>query len=532
MQGLQGFDPSQHEWIQAWLSRLNAESQLLKFFEPSGVNEFGRLLTSLSVEDPERFREFSGDLLPKILRALLDTDTDDSSWARLFDEVTSSFPEIDCFDRSQILWLIRQVQATDDLIAKLRTTIESGEINVEQGLENWRQDILAGAMLPDTIRPDAFSLGQNLASTPGDVVFENQLFQLIQYRPNTATVHENPVLLVPAFVNRFYILDLSGEYSMVRWLVDQGHTVFLISWVNPTEMLAPYEMTHYVLDGALAALDQIERMLPRAKTQLMGYCAGGVIATILAAWLSARGEDRIASLSLLTTLLDYEDPGPLGHFVSADSIESIRKPLTDMGYLPAELMLRTFASLRPHDLLFGRVLNSYVLGQRGKPFPLLHWLGDGTRTPASLVLWVLEELYLNNTLVADTPIELAGQTIDIASITCPVFLFGAESDDISPWPSVMMAARHFSKTPTCVLGEGGHNAGVITPPAKNRHHHYVLNSKDPFNKQSAEKREGSWWVTWNEFLLSYASDEVSPPKPGGGLRPVIEEAPGRYVKQP
>ena len=200
-------------------------------------------------------------------------------------------------------------------------------------------------------------------------------------------------------------------------------------------------MTHYVLDGGLSALDQIERILPRARIQVMGYCAGGVIAAILVAWLTARGEDRVASLSLLTTLLDYCEPGPLGHFVSKDSIESIRKPLMDMGYLPAELMLRTFASLRPHDLLFDRVLNSYVLGQRGKPFSLLHWLGDGTRTPASLILWILEELYLKNTLVEKPLIELGGRPIDIASIACPVFLFGAEGDDISPWRSVMKAAN-------------------------------------------------------------------------------------------
>ena len=532
MQGLQGFDPSQRDWIQAWLSRLNAECQLLNFFEPSGVNEFWRLLTSLSVDDPDRFRQFSRELLPKFLGALFDAETDDSVWVRLFDEVNSVLPEIGVYDKSQVLWLIRQVQANSELFEKSRKIFESGEINLEQGLENWRQDILAGAMLPDTIRPDVFSLGQNLAATPGDVVFENQLFQLIQYRSSTERVHENPVLLIPAFVNRFYILDLSDEYSMVRWLVDQGHTVFLISWVNPTELLAPYEMTHYVLDGGLSALDQIERILPRARIQVMGYCAGGVIAAILVAWLTARGEDRIASLSLITTLLDYCEPGPLGHFVSKDSIESIRKPLMDMGYLPAELMLRTFASLRPHDLLFDRVLNSYVLGQRGKPFSLLHWLGDGTRTPASLILWILEELYLKNTLVEKPLIELGGQSIDIASIACPVFLFGAEGDDISPWQSVMKAAKYFVNVPTCVLGEGGHNAGVISPPARNRHHHYILNPKNQFSKQTAEKQEGSWWISWNEFLLSQAGDAVSPPGPGGGLRPVIEEAPGRYVKQP
>jgi polyhydroxyalkanoate synthase len=531
LQRLQGFDPSQNEWIQAWLSRLSAEGQLLNFFEPTNVDEIGKILMSLSVNDPDRFREFATQLLPKIISALLDSKTDDPVWQQLLDDISSSFPEMAELDRTQILWMIKQVHSTEGLIDKLRSTFESGKINIEQGIENWRQDILAGAVLPDTIRPDSFSIGDNLASTPGDVVFENQLFQLIQYRSTTDSVHQNPILLVPAFVNRFYILDLSGEYSMVRWLVEKGHTVFLISWVNPTEMLAPYDTTHYVLDGALAALDQIDRMLPSVKTQIMGYCAGGVIASIMTAWLKARGDDRIASLSLITTLLDYDEPGPLGRFVSNESIESIRKPLTDVGYLPAEIMLRTFASLRPHDLLIGRILTAYVLGERSKPFPLIHWLGDGTRTPASLVLWFLENLYLNNALVSDQKIEIAGQTIDLSTIDCPVFLFGAERDDISPWKSVMTSAQIFPNPPVCILGEGGHNSGVISPPTKNRHNHYILDLKSMTDLSVAEKREGSWWTTWNQFLEETAGSWTDPPRPGGGLRPVIEDAPGRYVKQ-
>ena len=530
MQGLKGSDPTQNEWIQVWLSRLSAETQLLNFLGPLDVNERGQSLASLSMEDPERFREFSVGLLPRALKALLDSDTDDSTWTLLFDDMGSLFPEFKDFNRPQILWLIRQFQASKKLITRLHSMIESGDMNIEQGMENWRCDILAGSILPDTIRPDIFCLGQNIAATPGDVVFENQLFQLLQYYPATKTVHENPVLIIPAFVNRFYILDLSDECSMIKWLLDQGHTVFLISWVNPTELLATYDITQYMFDGALTALDCVCQMLPGCKPQVVGYCAGGIVSAILAAWLKARSEDRISSLSLLTTLLDYRESGPLGDLVSEESIESIRKPLNDLGYLPAELLLRVFASLRPQELIFERTLNSYILGQRAKPCPLLHWLGDGTRTPASLVLWILEKLYFENVLVQETPFELAGQRIQLSTIDCPVFLFGAERDDISPWQSIMQAADQFGSIPMCVLGEGGHNAGVVNPPSKPRYNHLLLNTDNLMDKQLAEFRSGSWWMTWNDFLMDRAGAPVLPPKIGGGLRAAIEGAPGRYVR--
>ncbi len=530
MKGQKDSDLSQNEWIQVWLSRLSAETQLLNFSGPVDFNEFGKSLASLSVEDPERFKEFSVDLLPRALKALSDNDSDDSSWAPVFDKMGILFPEFKDFNRPHALWLIRQVQASKELITKLHLIIESGDVNIEQGLENWRYDIFNAAILPDTIRPDIFCLGQNIAATSGDVVFENQLFQLVQYHSATKTVHENPVLLIPAFVNRFYILDLSDECSMVKWLVDQGHTVFLISWVNPSELLGNYDMTHYMLDGALAALDCVCRMLPSCKPQVVGYCAGGVVSAILAAWLKARGEDRISSLSLLTTLLDYRDSGPLGELVSKESIESIRKPLNDLGYLPPELLLRIFASLRPQDLIFERMLNSYILGQRARPYPLLHWLGDGTRIPASLVLWTLEKLYFENVLVKETPFELAGQRIQLSTIDCPVFLFAAERDDISPWQGVMHAADQFGSTPMCVLGEGGHNVGVVNPPSKPRYNHLVLNTDNLMDKQLAEFRSGSWWMTWKDFLMDKAGASIFPPKTGGGFRAAIEEAPGRYVQ--
>lgn len=530
MQGLKDFDPSQNEWIPALLSRLTAETQLFNFFGPLDVNKFGQVLIPLVADDPERFREFSVGLLPKVLKALSDTDSDDPSWVQLFDDISSFFPELRGLNLSYMLWLIRQAQASKEFITKLHSVIESGHMNIEQGMENWRFDILAGAILPDTIRPDTFCLGRSIAVTSGNVVFENQLFQLLQYHSATETVHENPVLIIPAFINRFYILDLSDEYSMVKWLIDQGHTVFLISWVNPTPFLATYDMTHYLLDGALAALDYICRILPRCKPQVVGYCAGGVVSAILAAWLKARGDDRISSLSLLTTLLDYRDAGPLGHLVSEEGIESIRKPLTELGYLPAEVLLRIFASLRPYDLIFERALSSYILGQRAKPHPLLHWLGDGTRTPASLVLWILENLYLNNVLVADIPFKLAGQHIQLSTINCPVFLFGAEKDDISPWQSVMHAGDQFGSGPLCVLGEGGHNVGVVNPPGKRRYNHFILNTDNLTDKQLAEFRSGSWWMTWNDFLMVRAGKPVLPPKTGGGLRAGIEKAPGRYVR--
>jgi polyhydroxyalkanoate synthase subunit PhaC len=532
LQGFQGFNRDDQEWIQVWFKRLSHETELAKFFEPAGLAELGQALTAMSVEDPERFRRFSTEVMPEVLGMLCASDRDEHAWETLFDSVMDRFPEMEAMDRGQILWLLRQLSETDALIHKLKKTLESGEIDFTKGLENWRTDVLNGSILPDTLRPDAFQLGKNLAATPGDVVFENQLFQLIQYHPRTVQVHANPILLIPAYVNRFYILDLSEEYSMVRWLLDQGHTVFLMSWVNPTDLLANYDMTHYVLDGALTAVDQIERMTPESKIQLMGYCAGGVIATILTAWMKARNDHRVVSLTLLTTLLDYSDAGPLGQLVSRERIDALKKPLTDLGYLPAELMLRTFASLRPHDLLFGRILNSYVFGERAKPFPLLHWLGDGTRTPAALVLWTLEHLYLENRLVGANPFVLAGQHIDLKQIDIPVFVMAAENDDISPWQGVVAVHDAFAGPLTLVLGKGGHNSGVVNPPSHCRHDHVRLDLSDPLDLDHATQIQGSWWVSWRDFLVTTAGAMGGVIGPGGGIRPIIEPAPGRYVRQP
>lgn len=531
MQGIQGIPFDDPEWVQAWLARLSCEADLLQFIGPVGFSAVGEELSSLSIDDPVRFKVLTTEVIPQTLAALIASHADEHASQTVLNELIEGFPELSALDRGQVLWMLRQLNDTERLLEVVRDALDPEHLNLAQGLENWRADIQSGAVLPDTLRPDAFRVGENLAQTPGDVVFENQLFQLIQYRPTTETVHAHPVLLIPAYVNRFYILDLTPETSMVQWLVSQGHTVFLISWVNPTPLLAKYDMTHYVLDGALAALDQIDRMLSGSPVQLMGYCAGGVIASVLAAWLSARGESRIASLTLLTTLLDYREPGPLGQWVSEARIDTLRDPLMKLGYLPAELMLRMFASLRPHDLLIGRFLAAYVRGERGKPFPLLHWLGDGTRTPAALVLWTLEQLYLDNRLVSEDPLILAGQAIDFSQIKVPVFLMAAEHDEISPWRSVMSVANRFSGPVTAVLGQGGHNAGVIQSPAKPKRGHYVLDVDAVLDLTRAESCSGSWWPTWGKFLRAQGGPLRAPVEPGGGLRPVIEAAPGRYVMQ-
>ena len=531
MQGLYGVDPQQHEWMQAWLSRLSEESASLHLMGTASWDDLGQTLARIANEDPTRFQALQSEWLPIFLDAFCQPNRADEEWLVLIDRLVNAIPELSTIDRSRLVWMIRQLQDADRLITKTRVALKSETVNLEQGLKLWREDLLAGAVLPDTLRPDQYRLGDTLAVTPGDVVFENQLFQLIQYRPVTDAVHAHPVLLVPAFVNRYYILDLSPELSMVRWLVSKGHTVCLISWVNPSESLANYDATHYVLDGVLAALDQMDRMLGGQPTQLVGYCAGGVLAAIAAAWLKARGEPRVQSLTLLTTLLDYTDPGPLGQFVSQERVDAMAEPLLEKGYLPAEMMLRTFASLKPADLLFSRWMHAYVLGERQKPLPLLHWLGDGTRTPAALVLWVLRTLYLENRLIDPVPLTVAGQSIDLSCLELPVFLFACERDDISPWRSTLETGRHLSGPVTYVLGQGGHNSGVICPPERARYDHFVMSPTEPLDMTQATSVSGSWWETWARYLEQHGGEKAPPPEPGGGLRPVLEPAPGRYVKQ-
>ena len=517
--------------MQVWLKRLADEHALLTFMDPSPVAGISQALTALASNDPARFQSLQSDVLPQMLSAFIRTDATDEDWLSWMDQCIAALPEVEDFDRSRVLWLIRQLQDSGRLVERVRTLLETKSINLEQGIRHWQEDIVAGAVLPDTLRPETFRLGETLAATPGDVVFENQLFQLIQYRPSTPAVAEHPMLLVPAFVNRYYILDLSPEMSMVRWLVSQGHTVFLISWVNPDAGLAKYDVTHYVLDGVLAALDQMDRMLSGQPVQLAGYCAGGVLASIAAAWLAVRGEQRIVSLTLLTTLLDYSDAGPLGDLVTESSVDALTQPLETLGYLPAELLLRTFASLRPTDLMFARGLHSYILGERHKPLPLLHWLGDGTRTPAALVLWILKSLYLENRLIDGEPLIIAGQSIDLSKLDIPVFLFACQNDEIAPWASALRIANRFRGPVTCVLGQGGHNSGVVCPPDSARYDHFRMDGKQPTDLDRALHVKGSWWNSWSAFLTETQGQASVPPAPGGGLRPVLEPAPGRYVRQ-
>lgn len=517
-------------WVQTWIDRLADEAQWLRFSDPALCQEWSESILALAAQDPDKWHALSTQIIPELLTSL-PTIRSREEWDLWVARLLAALPELSNPDRAQLIWLIDQIRQTDALLHRVREQLDSGSIDLEQGFKNWQADLAAQTVLPDTLRPDTFVIGETLATTPGNVVFENQLFQLIQYQPQTETTHAHPILMIPAFVNRYYILDLTPESSMVQWLVQSGHTVFMMSWVNPTESLRAYEMTHYVLDGCVQAMDQLARMCPRLPVQVMGYCAGGVLASILTAWMSARGEgDRICSLSLLTTLLDYDAPGPLGRFVTEQSIAHVESVMQDTGYLPAAISLRTFASLRPHDLYVGRAINSYVLGQRAKPMPLFHWLGDGTRIPAAMVSWILRTLYRENGLVCGAPIQLAGQAIDLGAIQVPTYAMGALSDEIAPWRSVFQGVQGIDGPVRRVLGRGGHNGGVINPPANAKYSYWVMSDVDPLDQSKATAYEGSWWSDWGQFLQGSAGALVSPPLIGGGLRPAIEKAPGRYVK--
>lgn len=531
VQGFGAIGPtSDLAWIQTWIDRLAEEAQWARFSDPRLLQDWVQGLATLSVTEPDKWAEISTELVPQFLAAFTGMEAE-SNWDLLMERLLAVFPDLSDPDRAQLIWLCEQVRQTESLIGRVREQLSGGAIDLEQGLKNWQADLACHTILPDTLRPDTFSVGETLAVTPGDVVFENQLFQLIQYHPQTATVASHPILLIPAFVNRYYILDLTPESSLVQWLVQSGHTVFLVSWVNPSESLRAYDMTHYVLDGCVQAMDQLARMCPKQPVQVMGYCAGGVLAAIMTAWMSARGEaDRISSLSLLTTLLDYQNPGPLGRFVTEQTVEHVESVMAETGYLPAAITLRTFASLRPHDLLVGRAINSYVLGQRAKPFPLFHWLGDGTRIPAAMVSWILNTLYRQNALVHTNPLMLAGQPIELASIQVPTYVLGALSDDIAPWRSVFQGAERLSGPVRFVLGRGGHNAGVINPPSRAKYGYWVMDPSDPEDQSKATVVDGSWWEDWGQFLVATAGAQIAPPLSGGGLRPPLEAAPGRYVK--
>ena len=414
--------------------------------------------------------------------------------------------------------------------------IDSKGESLRHGIANMLADLQKGRIsLSDE---SAFEVGRNVATTEGSVVFENALFQLIQYKPLTETVYERPLVMVPPCINKFYILDLQPENSLVRYAVSQGHTVFLVSWRNPDESMHQVTWDQYVEDGAIKAISLAQEISKQDKVNAFGFCVGGTILSSALAVLAARGEDPAASVTLLTTLLDFSDTGILDIFIDETQVKLREQVLAQGGLLPGRELASTFSSLRPNDLVWNYVQSNYLKGQEPPPFDLLYWNSDCTNLPGPMFCWYLRNTYLEDSLKVPGKLTIAGEKINLGKIKAPTFIFGSREDHIVPWPAAFASTKLLNPKKAgrnrFILGASGHIAGVINPASKNKRS-YWTNDEPADNAQAwfeaATEHPGSWWPEWSAFLAEHAGKQVAAPrKPGNAAHKPIEPAPGRYVK--
>lgn len=420
----------------------------------------------------------------------------------------------------------------------LRTTLESGGENLVKGLENLLEDLERGngkLQISMTDR-EAFEIGKNVAVQSGKVVFQNDLIQLIQYTPTTAKVAKRPLLIIPPWINKYYILDLKPQNSFVKWAVDQGHTVFMISWVNPDETLAEKTFTDYMLEGPLAALDAITKGTGEKSVNVIGYCLGGTLLACLLSYLQAKKRsDIVASATFFTTMIDFVEAGELSIFIDEEQLTALEDKMNQRGYLEGAEMAATFNMLRANDLIWSFVINNYLLGKEPFPFDLLYWNSDSTRMPAAMHSFYLRNMYQKNLLIQPGSIELDGVPIDLGKIALPSFVLATREDHIAPWVAAYAATQTYKGPVTFVLAASGHIAGVINPPAAGKYSHWVGTNKAYPKKPedwlaTAEQRPGSWWPEWQKWIAAFADGDVDARQPGTGKLKAIEDAPGSYVK--
>ena len=421
-----------------------------------------------------------------------------------------------------------------------RLALETKGESIAQGMQQLWKDIQQGHV--SQTDESVFEVGRNVATTEGTVVHENALFQLIEYKPTTAQVHERPMLFVPPCINKYYILDLQPDNSVIRYTVDQGHRLFVVSWRNADESLIHATWDDYIADGPITAIAQVQDITGAAKINTLGFCVGGTILATALAVLAARGEQPAASVTLLTTLLDFSSTGILDIFIDEAMVQMREMTLgpnspAGGGLLKGKELASTFSFLRPNDLVWNYVVGNYLKGETPPPFDLLYWNSDSTNLPGPMYCWYLRNTYLENRLVKPGAATVCGVPVDLGSIQAPVYIYGSREDHIVPWEAAYRSTQVLKGKRRFVLGASGHIAGVINPPAKKKRSHWIgEGSSLPADPQAwfakATEHPGSWWTDWSDWLAPFGGKRVAAPKaPGNRQYKAIEPAPGRYVKQ-
>ena len=419
--------------------------------------------------------------------------------------------------------------------AVLRRARETSGQNLIEGLMHLLDDLERGKgkLKVSMVDTEAFEVGRNVATSPGKVVFQNDLMQLIQYAPSTEQVYKRPLVIVPPWINKFYVLDLQPRNSLIKWAVDQGHTVFVISWVNPRKDLAHKDFHDYMLEGPLAALDAIEKATGEHEVNILGFCIGGILTASTLAYCAAKGDERIKAATFLASLFDFKKVGEVSVFIDDGQLDRIEKHVREKGYLEGQHMADMFNMMRENDLIWSFVVNNYFMGREPPPFDLLYWNSDATRLPAAMLLFYLRQVYHQNRLMQPGGLELAGTPVDLGKVRTPTYFLATREDHIAPWQSCYPGTQAFSGQRKFVLGASGHIAGIVNPPGAKKYGFWT-NQRLPADPdrwlEGAKFEEGSWWPDWAAWLARRAGRKVPARQPGDGGLKAIEDAPGSYVK--
>ena len=413
----------------------------------------------------------------------------------------------------------------------IKETLDTKGENLMSGLKNLMHDLEQGRVTMTD--ESAFELGKNIATTPGSVVYQSDLIQLVHFKPMTEKVNERPILIIPPCINKYYVLDLSEHNSYVRYCLEQGNNVFIISWRNPDESLGDKTWDDYIEEGTIPAINAVKSITGAKKVNAVAWCIGGTLLATTMAVLAAKRKKPIASATFFTTLLDFSDPGELGIFIDESQMASQEQKLKESGVLPGKKLASTFAMLRANDLVWSYVVNNYLKGKTPPPFDILYWNSDSTNMTAAMYTWYLRNMYLENNLVVPGKVELCGVKVDLGKIDCPVYFLSAIEDHIAPWKTTFISTELVKGPMEFVLGASGHIAGVINPASKNKRNFWTngeLGQGADHWLETAESVPGSWWNHWDEWLKSQGGKQVAAPEQLGNKDyPEIEPAPGAYV---
>ena len=417
----------------------------------------------------------------------------------------------------------------------LAETIRTGGKNLLKGFNNLLDDLARAdgtGLRVKMVDGRAFKMGENIAATPGKVVFQNDLLQLIQYAPTTKEVYRRPLLIVPPWINKFYVLDMRADNSFVRWAVEQGHTVFIVSWINPDAKHAAKSFEDYLNEGTLAAIQAALDASGAQDLNLIGFCLGGTLTASTLGYLTAKNDKRVASSTFFATLVDFEQAGELEVFIDEQQIAALEKRMNKRGYLEGSEMATTFNMLRANDLIWSFVVNNYLMGRDPMPFDLLYWNADSTRMPAAMHSYYLRNMYLKNLLRQPGGLVLNGTPIDLSKVKTPLYFVSTVEDHIAPWKTVYAGARVFNSPVRFVLGGSGHIAGIVNPPSANKYGYWTndkLGDDADAWLSSAKQHAGSWWTDWQQWVDKHGGGKVTARPPGKGKLKALEDAPGSYV---